>query len=79
MTKSAGIRINFYIQTHGDYAPSNIPQEINSMKAGVEQGKNDVLKWILGIIFTIILAALGFARMVSSGPPPPTPPPPKNQ
>eukprot|EP00210_Caulerpa_lentillifera_P002571 g2466.t1 len=40
-------------------------REINALKAGIEQTKNETIKYVVAILGTFVAAGIGIARMVS--------------
>ncbi len=36
---------------------------MNSLKSGVEQSKNDTIKYMLGVVMALLTAGLGAARL----------------
>jgi hypothetical protein len=41
-----------------------VDKEVNSLKAAMEQSKNDTVKYMLGVVMALITAGLGAARLV---------------
>jgi hypothetical protein len=41
-----------------------VDKEVNSLKAAMEQSKNDTVKYVLGLVLALMTAALGAARLV---------------
>ena len=41
-----------------------VDKEVNSLKAAMEQSKNDTVKYVLGLMFALLTAGLGAARLV---------------
>lgn len=39
-------------------------KEVNSLKAAMEQSKNDTVKYVLGLMLALLTAGLGAARLV---------------
>jgi hypothetical protein len=40
-----------------------VDKEVNSLKSGVEQSKNDTIKYMLGVVMALLTAGLGAARL----------------
>lgn len=40
-----------------------VDKEVNSLKAAMEQSKNDTVKYMLGVVMALITAGLGAARL----------------
>lgn len=41
-----------------------VDKEVNSLKAAMEQSKNDTVKYMLGVVMALITAGIGAARLV---------------
>lgn len=41
-----------------------VDKEVNSLRAAVEQSKNDTVKYVLGLMLALLTAGLGAARLV---------------
>lgn len=41
-----------------------VDKEVNSLKAAMEQSKNDTVKYVLGLMLALLTAGLGAARLV---------------
>jgi chromosome segregation ATPase len=41
-----------------------VDKEVNSLKAAMEQSKNDIVKYVLGLMLALLTAGLGAARLI---------------
>jgi hypothetical protein len=52
------------IRDKGNELEIKVDKEVNSLKAAMEQSKNDTVKYVLGLMLALMTAGLGAARLV---------------